>query len=241
MKAIEKLIDLFKDFIKRSVIPTLSFAFILVIEYFFFTKEINSSLESILKTLKEFKGIEILNNDLYTIIIIIIWIGLSYTLTILHQLFYDNLLKKNFNFICKKHSYILNEYRKRVVKKLKKDEIEFKDFSDNFFNDNLLYQIIGKKITIDTKRYVDEVKSSGIFFISLSLSLIFIAIISNSTLSAFIYIGLSILNYYIGFEYIKSKYRSRAIRIYTNYLIGDKSTPKPPSKNENTISLKIEK
>ena len=101
--------------------------------------------------------------------------------------------------------------------------------------DNLLYQILGKKAqkkgkNLQTTRYVDDAKSIGIFFISLMIILIIITlniITSNdhtniSTILKVFSIGSLFLSlyyiYYLGQELIRSKYRSRAIRIYTNYL-----------------------
>ena len=179
--------------------------------------------------------INFLDKEHHTVMISIVFIvftGLSTLLTILHQFFYDNWIKENYDPIYlfkteKEELYIL---RKNVIKKLKEEN---KQFKEKKLTDYILYQILGKKAKdrgndIKTTRYVDDVKTIGIFFISsllmiiISVSKYFLNIKILLTLKSFIIVivgAIALLIFYkIGKELILSKYRSRAIRIYTNFL-----------------------
>lgn len=155
-----------------------------------------------------------------------IFIGMSNLLTILHQFIYDNNIKENYNahYLFKRENEELESLRKRVVNTLPKRD----------YTDYLLYQVIGKKMQelgkpIDTKRYIDEIKSIGIVFISFFIFILMVATHLVKTLKddirliegSAIYLGaflMIICLYLLGRELILSKYRSRATRIYTNYL-----------------------
>jgi len=213
MDSIKIIIERFESFIKRSLMPSASFLML----YMVFDILCNNS-----------KFLDFLNNEAHStlllIVLFIVFSGLSTLLTILHQFFYDNRLKENFdgNTFFNSENEALGEMRKKVMRILKIEKS----------NDYLLYQIIGKKMKnlkkdINTGRYIDDIKTIGIFFISfiivLSVSILhYIYTTENSIfLEVVIFISLVIsiyLIYHLGKELIKSKYRSRAIRIYTNYL-----------------------
>lgn len=92
-----------------------------------------------------------------------IFVGLSYFLSILQQALFDNSLKGNFSDD--------NEFAKLrgdVIQKLKKRE-SLSSKEDGFFVDYTLYQLLRK--TVDTKSYVDDAKAIGIFAISLMINL----------------------------------------------------------------------
>ena len=90
----------------------------------------------------------------------------------------------------------------------------------------LYYKNIAKNM--ETRDYVNQAKSFGIMFVSLmTVSAIgFISfLVETSVVLSFVNILISFVllilittQYYIGRELVKSRYRSRAIKIYTNYL-----------------------
>lgn len=224
---IEILLKQFENFVKRALIPSVSF----VITFLFIgciLVYINDSNFNQISSI--YLSIKITNNVWF--IGLILLIGLSFFLSIVHQLIYDNLLKRNFDSFCSNlQKSLLSKYRLLVIEKLKKeDKTLYDNFENEYFTDNHLYQILGRKLSYfdkltNTKRYVDESKSIGIFFISIILSLtlwnifyFFKDIYSFILPSIFI----SLILYIMGFFLIKSKYRSRAIRMYINYLLGEK-------------------
>lgn len=218
MDAVKIVLEYFESFIRRTLLPSSSF----IMFYMLYDFYLND------KSLLNFLDKE--HTSVITVMLIMLLLGLSYLLSILHQLVYDNLLKNNYNAYLgrKKENLQLNTLRSEIIKKL--------NISDTY-NDYYLYQILGQKkegseVNIDTKRYVDETKAIGIFFISLIIVLIFtiVKISSNSTFmdcvtSCIIAILVISIVYFIGRDLIISKYRSRAIRLYINYL--ECSNPSP--------------
>ena len=213
MEAIAILLKQFENFIKRSLVPSSSFLMFYMIFDILYNK---SSL------------LNFLNQKSHSILLIlsmlIIFTGISTVLTILHQFFYDNQLKENFegNYFFNYENQKLITMRNKIIENLKIQTS----------NDYLLYHMIGKKMKnlkkdIKTERYIDDIKAIGILFISLMIVISITAIhyinsIENFTsLKMSIFISLLFILYpiyYLGKELIKSKYRSRSIRIYTNYL-----------------------
>jgi len=206
MEEMKIIIEKFEIFLKRSVLPSTSFMLFFL-------------LYDILFNQKSF--INFLNNpehSQFTIgLFILAFIGLTNLLSILHQAIYDNHLKNNFNatFIWKNENTKLDALRKEVNMKLNKNE-----------NDYMLYKNIAKNM--ETRDYVNQAKSFGIMFVSLmTVSAIgFISfLVETSVVLSFVNILISFVllilittQYYIGRELVKSRYRSRAIKIYTNYL-----------------------
>ena len=209
---VEIVLEKFEGLIKRSFMPSASFVFMFLL----FDLYQNDAL-----------FISFLDKEHPTLMIITIIIGftaLSTFLTILNQLIYDNRIKSNFNSQCKfiKENSDLNTYKENIQKKL---ELEGA-------TDYILYQKLKQKMTEKErdilKRYTDETKTIGIFFASLLL----IIIISLSTYLAEVNLFFSLKNatyfmgtllllvffYKVGKELILAKYRSRAMKIYINFL-----------------------
>jgi len=206
MAEIKEIVEKFEDFIKRSVLPSASFMLFFLLYDVLFNEQL---------------AITFLNNkehsNLTIGLIILAFIGLTNLLSILQQAIYDNRLKSNFDglFPWKNENSKLSELREKVNSQLNKNE-----------NDYMLYKIIGKGM--ETREYVNQSKSFGIMFVSLMMvGLIgFISSIvkfnkdmniSNISHSFFILIVITVV-WYMGRELVKSRYRSRAIKIYTNYL-----------------------
>ena len=209
MDIIDTTLKQFEGFITRSLLPSSSFVMLFLLFETFQEK----------KPFLDFLGKE--HHLVMIVVLIIIFIGISNFLTIFHQFIYDNNIKENYDgkYLFKGENLKLLRLREEVAKTLPKSK----------YSDYMLYHIIGKKMNslgtpIDTKRYIDEIKSIGMFFISLCI-MIFLSAIKFFDSSSVINISLTILTpfiililYFLGQELIKYKYRSRAVRIYTNYL-----------------------
>jgi hypothetical protein len=220
MEGLKLAIESLEIFIKRSLMPSSSFLMIFILFDIYGNDKVL---------------INFLEKEHHTVMIVTIFIiftGLSTLLTILHQFIYDNRIKENYNgiFLFKDEDKELKNLRNSVTEQLKNEDSKLKVEE---LTDYLLYQILGKKAhdkggDLRTTRYVDDVKTIGIFFVSLLI----IAIIS---VTKYIVISKAIISlpnllilvittillyifYQLGKELILSKYRSRAIRIYTNFL-----------------------
>jgi len=214
----ETLLNKFESFIKRSMLP----ASVLLL----FLSLLALKDETLSKLINNFNLLE--NQNFYSTIaiILILLISLSYIIAILTQFAFDNHLKKNFNSILfyKNENHTLNLLREKTILKLEQETNEFEAIE---YTDYLLYQIIGRKLQFlkyptNTKRYINDIKSSGSIFISM-LILLFLEVIIHIQRIGLVLIGLIIMGgiFFIAKEYLLSKYRSRSIRIYTNYLLGD--------------------
>ncbi|CAA6807962.1 MAG: Unknown protein [uncultured Sulfurovum sp.] len=212
----ETLLKQFDSFLKRAILPISVLVSVLLL--FQYKECLNTNKKNCLE-----QYIHNPNNEDYLLIlfIIILVIALSFIMKILIQLFFDNFLKKNFNsfiFYCNEN-YTLKVLRLKSIQKLKKENHAFNDIE---MTDFLLYQVIGRKLQFvehptNTKRYIDDAKSAGSIFIAIIIAIIIKSYLYES------YWGLFLIPfmYFIALEYIISKYRSRAIRMYTNYLIGE--------------------
>jgi len=216
MDGLKIAIEKFETFIKRALMPSSSFLMMFIL---FDIYGNNKALLNFLE--KEHHTVMIAT-------IFIIFAGLSTLLTILHQFLYDNRIKENYYamFLFKNENKELKNLRNRVINKLAKEDNELKEEG---LTDYLLYQILGKKAhdkggNLGTTRYVDDVKTIGIFFVSLLIVLL-ISITKYIIVHKALFSLLSILAvigalfaFLLGKELILSKYRSRAVRIYTNFL-----------------------
>ena len=212
----ETLLKQFDSFIKRSMLP--SSLLVLLLLLFSYDK-----LFIYLDRLSPY-----LNQDYAFILILlffILLIAISLVMSIITQLVFDNTLKDNFEsfLIYKNENILLKELRAKSIEKLKQETDIFNDIK---LTDYILYQILGRKLQFlkkptPTKRYIDEIKASESIFFALIISIL-IHLFSNFSILNFIISSFGILlTIVITYEYIKSKYRSRAIRIYTNFLIGE--------------------
>lgn len=241
MEFFTKFLDKFEEFIKRAMMPSVVFFVMFIGMYLLFNytqnpnnfKTITTQLESILSNL-----ISNLNIGTFVLFFILL-VALSHILAVLTQLVFDNNIKENYEPEIFKNSELKNLklLRKEVKEKIKKESPEFKDID---LTDFMLYQIISRKLRYlnektPTHRYVDDAKASGIVFISIIISFfINTSIYFNLTIA----ISISILTWFVGFTYIKSKYRSRALRIYTNYLIGEEKEKDLSEKESKLIMPK---
>jgi len=192
--------DRFENFIKRTLIPSSTFLFFLML--FDLTKDEENKILTFLSTV---------DSTIVIVIIFMLFVGLGTLLTIIHQMLYDNFLKGNFESMF--DFYAEDKYLIKLREELQEN------FEDAKATDYLLYQQIkahfrNKKREIDTSRYVDDAKTIGISFVSMIIVLIIFAFTQEN----FIVLIATPFIYIIGRELIKSKYRSRAIHLYTVYL-----------------------
>ena len=202
---IKVIVEKFEVFIKRSILPSASFILFLLIFDVVFNN--NKIIEYLDKS----------HSNITIALFILAFIGLTNLLSILQQAIYDNRLKNTFNgssFPWKNENNNLDTLRKKVNQQLNKDE-----------NDYMLYKILGRNMSIDTTEYSTQAKTFGIMFISLIIVTIiwfhFYLDQSNDLSLALRYILFLVIitiEYYVGRELVKSRYRSRAIKIYSNFI-----------------------
>ena len=210
MEALGQILKIFEKLIKRALIPSISFYFILIVEYFLFHNHLQ---QEIVKQVTDImKSIQL--DNFIVLISLIMFIGLSLVLSILNQIIFDNNLKKNYNGLCSiTENTQLDELRKKVIQLLEPEL----NFIHNNSNDYLLYQVIGRQLSYlkqptHIHRYVDDAKITGIVFISIIL----VNFLLFCNFLSFVIFAISL---FIGHHLIKAKYRSRAIRLYVNYLL----------------------
>jgi hypothetical protein len=205
MDKFEIIVEKFEKFIKRSIVPSSSFIlFLLIFDIIFYQHKIIDFLD------KE-------HSSLTLWLLVIGFFGLANLLSILNQALYDNFLKANFNglFPWKNENSKLNKLRDVVNKVLNMEE-----------NDYMLYKNIAKGL--NTEESTNQAKSFGIMFVSLMIVtligfyLSFYKDASQPILPTIILFLTLAIEYYIGKELVKSRYRSRAIKLYTNF-INDKA------------------
>ena len=212
----ETLLKQFDSFIKRSMLP--SSLLVLILLLFSYDK-----LFYYLDRLSPY-----LNQD-YTFILIFLFfiflIAISLVMSIITQLVFDNTLKENFEsfFIYKNENRLLKQLREKSIEKLQQETDAFNDIE---LTDYTLYQILGRKLQFfkkptSTKRYIDEIKASESIFFALIISIFVHLLLNLSVINLLVSSFGIIVTIGITYEYIKSKYRSRSIRIYTNFLIGE--------------------
>ena len=204
MEWIKDVLDRFESFLKRAFLPSMVFYFFVILFGVF-----DADLLKKMKLIVEEKN--------FAWIFIVFSIGLSYFLNMLHQLVFDNNIKENYDtkYFWTKENNVLKELREKVLEKLEKDELTILD--KDKYNDYVLYQIIGGKVKKISKRYVDDAKTYGIVFLSFVMATLVLGIKTEKFLYCGL-LGIYMMTFFIVWESIKAKYRSRVIRFYINYL-----------------------
>ena len=209
----------FELFIKRAILPSSTLLVIyLVVGAVFYNQ---NYIYDFYTTYKPDQWIII-------VIICVLILGLNYLLKIMSQLVFDNWIKSNYDsLIYLKETEALQFLRNKVIDKLNSTTTD----DPKKYTDYILYQYTQKITGYDTKRYVTDSKEASITFVSLGLVGTIGFSLSNIGI---IYIILSVIIFlgsiwFIGFEYIKSKYRSRAFRLYVNYLLYEEISEEPTS------------
>jgi len=205
MKELEAILKQFETFVKRVLLPSSSFVFFLLV------------YDVLLNSCKILTHLNDITSIILIIIILVAFMGLSTVLSILNQAIFDNKLKENFDakIIFTKENKKLKEERQAVVKLLPK-------LSEGEYTDYIIYQKILYKSKDNTDKYVNQAKEVGITFVSFIIVLIIsIVTLYHQDSERWKIISLLLItsfSYFWGLELIKSRYRSRAIRIYSNYI-----------------------
>jgi len=131
----------------------------------------------------------------------------------LNQALFDNFIKSNYNSILfRSETSKLKFLRKKIQIKIKQEYHEIEDIDEKLLDDFMLYQILGGKEKV-SERYATDAKEIGVTFMSILIFILWVSLYVS-----ILYILLTPLIFFIGRELVKSKYRSRAFRIYFNYL-----------------------
>jgi len=217
MDLAKEILRMFEGFIKRSLMPSAVFFVIFMGIGFAIGEAQKSGFYSFMIELLSKKE----NSVVDLLAVVILFVGVSYILSIIMQMVYDNNIKKNYNtfLFWTYENKELDRLRRRVFKKtlLNNKYKKVKARSDYMF-----YQLLGNEYGGNLNRYVDETKSVGIFFLSLIISSFYwLYLFTSCELCLLLGIVLGVFLYFVGCDTIKTRYRSRAIRLYVNYLIED--------------------
>ena len=208
---IEFIWNKFELFIRRTVLPSSVFiTLLLFVDY-------NSNDSALFQHITN-----LCNNKLSITIItlLILLLAINYILKFLTQFLFDNFIKINYDalFCCKKESAEFKKLRTKVCEKLVKKNVVDLELIDN--NDFMMYQVLGNVLeSTNVKRYVTDAKEAGVMIVSILLVLSWYIYLKDDA----IWLVAIFILYFIGIEYIRGKYRSRAYRMYVNYLIENKN------------------
>jgi len=216
MPILNKLFTLFERFIKRSLVPTSAFfAFFLLFDLIagiLLEKPLLSATTELIIRLTTLSGSSQFSY-LIPVVLLMLLVGLGFLFQVMTQLFYDNWLKGNFNFFYFENQG-LSRLRAKVITKLGPELIKLDIKTPT---DYQLYLILAPRSKQSLSKYADQSKAAGIVIICILFNLFIIAAFYDC-----LCIRLSIyflVFYLLGFNYIQSRYRSRAIRLYINYLL----------------------
>ncbi len=212
-----EVVKMFESLIRRNIAPSLGFfAFVavadLVIVFFVSGTDPLSRVGIWLQRL---------STEQTTILIFLFLLaltGLSYVLAALHQVLYDDWLRADFDAwppkLKKKENDILEKLRGKVRDRLGERKPPNKLDECILANDYLLSQVLIQQVPSDTRRYVDRAKAIGITAISAGLVLLLLA----AGLGWWLLVIPALFVLWAGFEAVKGRYRSRAIRLYIHFL-----------------------
>ncbi|MFY9142111.1 hypothetical protein [Sulfuricurvum sp.] len=204
-EVVKLIVEKFEGFIKRAILPSATFVFVYIALYMCFGKLYDENIVSNIYLP--------IDANLKVYVYGILFIGLSYFLSMFQQAIFDNFIKENYS-----NGKELTILRAEIKKQLKKDK-NIEDDKDNWlFTDYLIYQMTAKGK--ETSRYVDETKAIGIAILSVMINLIISSVLLIDAMGYLIigFLFLVGLFYRLGLYLIKKKYESRAIRLYVNYL-----------------------
>jgi len=212
---IEFLWSRFELFIRRVIFPSSIFILLLFVVDYYYNDAI--IVKSIVEFIKDNSNMVVIVSAIITIL------ALNYMLKFLTQFAFDNFIKVDYNplrcygyfniFTTECKQYI--KLRDKVVKKLDDEgRINLEEIGAEE-NDYILYQIVNGILEEDTRRYATDAKEAGVMIVSISLALFWYSYLQMN----WIWIITLIPLYLVGRFYIKAKFRSRAYRLYINYLL----------------------
>ena len=233
----DKIVEVFEDLIRRHIAPSASFFVLLAAGNLIAAALVQNSVSpgDLVATWINWFGFiykQVNSVSLLGAVFLLGLVGLSYILSTLSQVLYDNTLKENFcSCFCFKNKY-LNIYRKRVCKKLDwYYRNNFIDFDGHLakvnrqdLSDYVLYEILGGIDPTDTRRFVNDAKAYGIIFISSVIVVIQIYFqyyhkpMGPLDPQHICFPIIGVILFYLGRETVKAQYRARALRLYVNFL-----------------------
>ncbi len=170
---------------------------------------------------------------LVVVVFLFLLVGTSYALSALHQVLFDNFLRYSFKPwrpYRTKMSEALVSLRAAVIRRLEEEEEVHKlkswvetEKAAVEENDFILYEVLGGIDPTGTYDYVDRSKSMGVFFVSTmivtALALPRISPFQHWSWTFTVLLLVLFLLWYVGLEAVRHHYRSRAFRLYVNFLM----------------------
>lgn len=162
------------------------------------------------------------------VLIFLSLVGLNYIFLILNEMVYENTLRENFDpwFAKIPYNRTMSKNLRILRKKVQKKTLDlYSDLPDiTHLTDYALYEILGGILVTNTRGYVDSAKITGLVFISLISACIVSIIVHFRDIGYYsvFFVILIVALYVIGRELVKTHYRSRAMRLYINFIIAPK-------------------
>ncbi len=228
----DKIVELYEDLIRRNIAPSASLFVLLAIGHLMAAAMLSGTPSPSEMVHSWFVAFETLYKGIASVtllggIFFLILVGLSYILSALHQILYDNTLKKNFNtcIFHNNNNALLDDLREKVIYKLNlileanDSNLHFPKFESIKPTDYILYEILGGIDSTSTRGYVNDAKAYGIVFISSILVVLQVAYgyLPTASFRGVLIFIVPVL-FFLGRETVKAQYRARALRLYVNFL-----------------------
>lgn len=230
----DRVLQTFEGLIRRSIAPSVTFLVIFAAgELIAAEAQAGSSARARIASCLEQLGENAEHaTGLFALAVALLVLGLSYGLSATQQILFDNRLKKNFDpgpkwigrlrsSSVQSETRALAELRGQVLERLDDEpRLElFRPIGER--TDFLLYEILGGIDPTDTRPFVDTAKSVGIVFSSAIAVTLWNLAVHWPDLGrwAFVLVILTVLFYWLGREATLAQYRTRALRLYVNFLM----------------------
>lgn len=224
----EKFIVTFENLVRRGIAPSVAFFVIfggIDLAHSHLCEGVNWNERLEVWQVVATKQLASIPEAMLTVFALLFILGLSYVLTTINQLLFDEFLRGNFGGpIFNQQFKVLrsrvqdrfgNQLLPRLAPELghegRKSRLKLTDF--------LLYEILGGIDPTNTRPFVDTAKALGVVFVSLIVSLGVQVLFSSSWACKIVLLTMAILVFWIGRQAIKAQYRSRSIRHYVNFLM----------------------
>ena len=255
----EKVLQTVEGLIRRSIGPSVTLFVMAGLVDLLLVELTNGSATARLKG-----GLAFLKTDLGGVgnisfaFVAILVIGTSYGLAMVQQVLFDNWLRKDFDplptweWVQKlraknSEGLALAELRGKVATRLGEEPGLSRLCDLEAASDYVYYEILGGIDPTDTRHFVDSAKSLGITSISLIFALLgglFVHWPSLCGWGRFVLFFMALGVLVLGYTAIRAQFRTRAIRLYVNFLAmpaeriqrlllnPETGSPKNTSKNE---------
>lgn len=214
--AMEKIVQSFEGLIRRGLAPSVTFFVFVVLSDLVRAHLTGISVRAQAREYLEFMGDKALASQaVFLTLALLMTLGVSYTLTAIQQLLFDNALKRNFDPATRfsrsamSEARALTELRSKVKQRLRAEAAlgDLRELQE--VTDYLLYEILGGIDPVDTKGFVDSAKSIGIVSISAIIVLLGNALVFHEKLGPWVVplVLLAVLFYWWGREATVAQYR----------------------------------